>query len=69
MVTLLTSTTSTTRGRQPQAATLARSLRTAGWQVSLGSETLVLCRHEFIGRNLGIAKGMDNQYVPARGSS
>jgi hypothetical protein len=66
MVTLLTRTA---KGRQPQAATLARSLRTAGWQVSLGSETLVPCRHEFIGRNLGITKGLDSQYVPAGGSS
>jgi hypothetical protein len=61
--------TSTTKGRQPQAATSARSSRTAGWQVSLGSETLVPCRHEFIGRNLGIAQGLDSRYVPAGGSS
>jgi hypothetical protein len=66
MATLMTSTM---KGRQPQAATLARSSRTAGWQVSLGSETLVPCRHEFIGRNLGIAKGLDSQYLPAGGSS
>jgi hypothetical protein len=66
MATLLMSTT---KGRQPQAATLARSSRTAGWQVSLGSETVVPCRHEFIGRNLGIAKGLDSQYVPTGGSS
>jgi hypothetical protein len=48
---------------------LARSSRTAGWQVSLGSETFAPCRHEFIVRNLGIAKGLDGQYVPAGGSS
>lgn len=66
MTTLLTSTA---KGRQPQAATLARSSRTIGWQVCMGLETLVPCRHEFIGRNLGIAKGLDSQYVPAGGSS
>jgi hypothetical protein len=61
--------TSTTKGRQPQAAILARSPRTAGWQVSLGSEALVPGRHELIGHNLDIAKGLDSQYVPAGGSS
>ena len=66
MVTLLTKKA---KGRQPQAAILARSSRTAGWQVSLGSETFAPCRHEFIVRNLGIAKGLDGQYVPAGGSS
>jgi len=63
MTTLLTSPA---KGRQPQAVTLARSSRVAGWQALLGSETLAPC-HAFIGSN--IAKGLDSQYVPAGGSS
>ena len=62
---------STTKGRQPQAATSARSSaeRTfSSWQAFLGSETSASC-HAFIGRNLGIAKDLDSQYVPAGGSS
>jgi hypothetical protein len=66
MVSLLTRTA---KGRQPQAATLARSSRTAGWQVSLGPEAFAPCRHDFIVRNPGIAKRLDGRYVPAGGSS
>ncbi len=58
----------TAKGRRPQAAIPARSSQSAGWQLSLGSETLAPCR-AFIGHNLAIAKGLDNQYVPAGGSS
>ena len=65
MTTLLTSTT---KGRRPQAVTSARSSRAAGWQAFPGSETWALC-HAPIGRHLGIAKGLDSQYVPAEGSS
>jgi hypothetical protein len=60
---------STTKGRQSQAATSARSSaeRMSGsWLVLLGSETVAPC-HAFIGRN--IAEGLDSRYVPAGGSS
>jgi hypothetical protein len=63
--------TSVLKGRQPVAATSARS--SAGrmfgsWQAFPGSETFVLC-HTVIGRNVGIAKALDNQYEPTGGSS
>lgn len=63
-------TTSATKGRQPAAVASPRSSieRMSGsWQAFPGSETLAC--HAFIGRNLGTAKGLDSQYVPAGGSS
>jgi hypothetical protein len=63
--------TSVLKGRQPTAATSARL--SAGrmltmWQAFLGSETSVRC-HTLMGRTFGIAQDLDNQYIPAGGSS